>query len=290
VLGLALLAFGCGGVTSGEAEADYEHVFRISGSDTELALVQMMAEQHREDVPGVSISVSGGGSGAGLAALVEGRADVANASRPASEEERAAAGEDLRELVIATDSLAVIVNEDLGIGSLSVEDVGRLYRGEVRNWAALGGPDREVTLYGRQSNSGTYGYFREAVLEGDYSPHMLNMNGNAQIVEAVRNDTYGVGYVGVGYVSGSDDARRGLTLLEIETEDGAVSPLDDEAVAAGRYPISRPLFQYTIGEPPPALRDFLVFELSDEGQAIVEEAGFHPLPEARRATIRTRLE
>lgn len=292
VLALSVIALchACGGGTSSEAQADYADVFRVAGSDTELALVQMMAEQHHADSPEISISVSGGGSGAGLAALIEGRADVANSSRPASAEELEAAGDGLRELVIATDSLAVIVHEDLGIGSLSLEDVGRLYRGEIRNWRHLGGPDRELTLYGRQSNSGTYGYFRDAVLEGDYSPHMLNMNGNAQIVEAVRNDTYGIGYVGVGYVSGSARAREGLTLLSIEVDGEAVSPLDDDAVAAGEYPIGRPLFQYLIGEPPPALRAFLEFELSDTGQRIVTEAGFHPLPEARREQSLAELE
>ena len=132
-----------------------------------------------------------------------------------------------------------------------------------------------INLYGRQSNSGTYGFFREMVLKGEYSPKMNTMNGNSQIVEAVKADPSGIGYIGVGYAKNAS----GVTILDVAMkENGSYkSPLDKVAVESGEYPIARPLYQYVNGTPSGTVKDFLVFELSEQGQRIVEEEGFYPV-------------
>ncbi len=257
-------------------------MIQVKGSDTLVNLVQTWAEEYL-DRTGRFVAVTGGGSGTGIAALIDGRADIANASRrikPKEVELARKRGVEPVEIAVAVDGLCVIVNEKNPVQALSAEELGRLFRGEVRNWKAVGGPDRPVTLYGRQSNSGTYVFFQEHVLGNrDYARTMNRMNGNAQIVEAVARDASAVGYVGIGYVV--DEAGRvrpGIRPLRIRTPDGAeVSPLDREAVESGRYPLSRPLFQYTNGTPKGAVADFIRFELGPDGQRIAVEQGFYPV-------------
>ncbi len=257
-------------------------MIQVKGSDTLVNLVQTWAEAYL-DRTGRFVAVTGGGSGTGIAALIDGRADIANASRrikPKEVELARKRGVEPLEIAVAVDGLCVIVNEENPVGALSLNDLGRLFRGEVRNWKAVGGPDRPVTLYGRQSNSGTYVFFQEHVLGNrDYARTMNRMNGNAQIVEAVARDASAVGYVGIGYVvDETGEVRPGIRPLRIRTPDGTeVSPLDREAVEAGRYPLSRPLFQYTNGTPTGAVADFIRFELGPEGQRIATEQGFYPV-------------
>lgn len=254
----------------------------IKGSDSEVNLVQRMAETFMAEHPEVSISVTGGGSGTGIAALVEGTIDLANSSRELKGTEKVAASRNKVEpvaTIFATDGLSVIVNEANPIDELSLDQVGALFRGETASWDGLG-HSGEVTPYGRQSNSGTYSFFRGAVVNGDFGETVREMNGNAQIVEGVRSDPSAVGYVAVGYVQKNTD---GLKVLKISKDGGAAtSPLDAEAVLSGTYPIARPLYQYSNGEPSGALKDFLRYELSPEGEAIVSEMGFYPVAEAWR--------
>ncbi|GAB4280016.1 MAG: phosphate ABC transporter substrate-binding protein [Deferrisomatales bacterium] len=258
-------------------------MIQVKGSDTLVNLVQSWAEAYME-ATGTFVAVTGGGSGTGIAALIDGKAQVADSSRKIKEEEIELArknGVDPVEVAVAVDGLCVIVNEKNPVARLTVEEVGRLFRGEVPHWKALGGPDAPVTLYGRQSNSGTYVFFQEHVLgQRDYAQTMNRMNGNAQIVEAVRKDVSAVGYVGIGYVLGEDGkVVGGLKAVDIVPADGgpAVSPLDREAVEAGRYPLARALYQYTNGKPRGDVAAFLSFELSEAGQRIAEEQGFYPV-------------
>ncbi len=257
-------------------------MIQVKGSDTLVNLVQTWAEEYL-DRTGRFVAVTGGGSGTGIAALIDGRADIANASRrikPKEVELARKRGVEPVEIAVAVDGLCVIVNEKNPVQALSVDELGRLFRGEVRNWKAVGGPDRPVTLYGRQSNSGTYVFFQEHVLGNrDYARTMNRMNGNAQIVEAVARDASAVGYVGIGYVvDETGRVRPGIRPLRIRTPEGVeVSPLDREAVEAGRYPLSRPLFQYTNGTPEGAVADFIRFELGPDGQRIAVEQGFYPV-------------
>ncbi len=261
-----------------------QSIFQIKGSDTMVNMVQRLAEVYMKTHPGTSLAVTGGGSGTGIAALINGKVDIANSSRAIKEkevEQAKARGVSPVGFVIAMDGLSVITHESNPLDSLTVEQIGRIFKGEVTNWKQVGGPDLLISLYGRQSNSGTFVYFRERVLKGDYSQRMKRMNGNAQIVEAVKRDRAAIGYVGVGYVKDEASGKvvAGIKPLAIRSKAGApaASPLDAEAVKAGHYPLARPLNQYTNGEPKGAILDFIRWETGEEGQRVAVEMGFFPI-------------
>jgi phosphate transport system substrate-binding protein len=267
VIGLAMLA------TTASAE-----MIQIKGSDTIINLVQKLAEIYMQQNPSVKISVTGGGSGTGIAALINKKCAIANSSRAinAKEVESAVAvGVSPSRIVIAIDGLSVVVNGQNPVAKLTVDQIGKIFRGEIRNWSEVGGNNMPINLYGRQSNSGTYGFFREMVLKGEYSSKMNSMNGSSQIAEAVKADPSGIGYIGVGYAK----SASGVTILDVAMKDGGsyISPLDKAAVESGEYPIARPLYQYVNGTPSGTAKAFLTFELSEQGQRIVEEEGFYPV-------------
>ncbi len=273
---LALLFLGVHGFGQG--------VIQIKGSDTLINLVQRLAEVYMEAHPDASIAVTGGGSGVGIAALIANRVHVADASREIKPKEIAMAKENgvvPYEIAIAIDGLCVIVNEANPIKSLTMSQIGQIFRGEITHWKELGGKDSPISLYGRQPNSGTYVFFMEHVLGNkDYSPRMKRMNGNAQIVEGIISDKAGIGYVGVGYVyDDNGNIRQGLKVLPVAKDEKSepVTPLVAENVKSGKYPIARELYQYTNGKPKGAVKAFIAFELSPEGQKIVEEMGFYPV-------------
>ena len=254
-------------------------MLQIKGSDTLINIVQRLAEVYMEQNPEKNVAVTGGGSGTGIAALINGKCDIANASRTMKSKEVDRAkdqGVSPKRIVIAMDGLSVIVNPNNPVTQLTIDEVGKIFRGDVTNWKDVGGSDMPITMYGRQSNSGTFVFFRDAVLKADYSAKMNRMNGNAQIVEAIKNDASGIGYVGVGYVK----SAPGLTVVKIAASADAeyASPLNSADVKSGAYPIARPLNQYIDGTPSEAVKDFIAFELSPDGQKIVEEEGFFQLP------------
>jgi phosphate transport system substrate-binding protein len=258
-------------------------VIEIKGSDTLINMVQVLAESYMKGHPGISISVTGGGSGTGIAALTNKRCDIANSSRSMKAKEIEDAnnrGIDPKRIVVAIDALSLIVNANNPIEKLTVDEIGKIYRGDVKNWKDIGGSDTPIALYGRQSNSGTYDFMKESVLKGEYSPSMKAMNGNAQIVEAIKQDAGGVGYVGVGYVQ---DAT-GIKVLDVASSQslGYFSPLNLMNIKTGNYPITRPLNQYVNGAPKGIVKDFIEFELSREGQNIVEQQGFYSPPNEYR--------
>ena len=256
---------------------------QIKGSDTEVNLVQRLAESLMKKNPNVYIAVTGGGSGTGIAALINKQTDIANSSRAMKDEEIDMAkerGVNPVAIVFALDGLALIVHESLPVESLSIDEVGQIYKREITNWNEVGGPDLEISMYGRQSNSGTYIYFRDNVIKGDYSPKVRRMNGTAQIVEAVKKDKAGIGYVGIGYIiDDKGNILPGINSLKIAKDENspAISPLEPENVKSGLYPIVRPLYQYTDGLPEGNLLDFIIFELSDRGQEIVVMEGYYPV-------------
>ncbi|MDI6845199.1 MAG: phosphate ABC transporter substrate-binding protein [Candidatus Saccharicenans sp.] len=256
-------------------------MIQIKGSDTMVNLVQILAEEYMSKKPGTAIAVLGGGSGTGITALINGTCDVANHSREWKDRELDLAyekGVRPRIFAIAVDALSIIVNDKNAVETLTMEQVGAIFRGEIKNWKAVGGPEMKISLYGRQSNSGTYAFLQEHVLNNkNYSPDVKEMNGNAQIIEAVTQDAAGIGYVGVGYLyDKKGEVRKGIKVLKIKKDENApaYSPLDKEAVYSARYAISRPLYQSTNGKPSPAVADFIRFVLSPEGQSIVEKEGF----------------
>ena len=193
----------------------YEAI-RVRGSDSEVNLVQALAENFMDAHDLVSVGVTGGGSGSGIAALINHKTDLANSSRKISDEELYFAekrGVRPFEIVFARDALAIIVHQDNPTDSISLSDLGRIYSGGLQHWADVGGHNEEITLYGRQSSSGTYVFFRDFVVQDEYDPRMIGMSGTAQIVEAVRKDKNGIGYVSSGYL---DDRVAGIYPLSIQ--------------------------------------------------------------------------
>ena len=260
-----------------------QDMLQIKGSDTLINLVQRLAEEYMKKNPEKYIAVTGGGSGTGIAALINGKCDIADASRLMKSKEISQANErgiNPKRVVIAMDGLSVITNARNSVDKLTVDEIGKIFRGEITNWKEIGGNNMPITLYGRQSNSGTFVFFRDAVLKGDYSQRMKRMNGNAQIVEAVKQDTSGIGYVGVGYVKDAE----GINVVRAALKKGMeyASPLNPYDVKSGKYPIVRPLNQYINGTPKGEVRNFIAFELSQEGQKIVKEEGFYPIPDEYR--------
>jgi phosphate transport system substrate-binding protein len=248
----------------------------VKGSDTMLNLTQRLAEAFSAASPDITVSVAGGGSGVGINAVVNNEVEIGNASRAIKSKEISSAranGVNPVEYAIAVDGLCVIANPSNPVKKLTVTQLGDIYRGKVKNWSEVGGPNKPVTLYGRQPNSGTFVFFREMAVKAEYAQSMRQMNGNSQIVEGVKADQGGIGYVGVGYVRDG-----GINVIEL-SNDGTdySSPLDKSAVEAGTYPLARPLFQYTNGKAKGDAKTFIEFELSPAGQKIVEEEGFFPL-------------
>ena len=264
-------------------EAQGQNMIQVKGSDSEVNLVQRLAEVFMQKNPGVNIAVTGGGSGTGIAALINKKTDIANSSRdlsPKEEEEAKKAGVQPFRIIFATDGISVVTHPANPISKLTLEQLGKIFKGEITNWKEVGGKDAKISLYGRQSNSGTYVFFREFVVKADYSPHMKAMNGNAQIVEAIKKDKDGIGYVAVGYVvDEKGKIMPGIKILDIATDaqSEAYSPAKMENVMSKKYPITRPLNQYTNGIPSGKLSDFIKFELSKEGQEIVRKEGFFPV-------------
>ncbi|MBP1768548.1 MAG: phosphate-binding protein [Candidatus Aminicenantes bacterium] len=256
-------------------------MLQVKGSDTMVNLVQILAEEYMAKNPGTALAVLGGGSGTGITAIINQTCDIANHSREWKQKEIDLAwekGVKPRFFVIAVDGLSIIVHESNPLEKLTMEELGAIYRGEIKNWKMVGGPDKAVSLYGRQSNSGTYVFMQEHVLNNkNYSTDMKEMNGNAQIIEGIVQDEGGIGYVGVGYLYDKEGKiRKGLKILNIakDAKSQAYSPLDKAAVDSGNYPVARPLYQATKGRPDVAAASFIAFETGPEGQKIVEREGF----------------
>jgi phosphate transport system substrate-binding protein len=261
---------------------------QIKGSDTMVNLVQILAEEYMGQKPGTAIAVLGGGSGTGITGLINQTCDIATHSRewkPKEIDQAWEKGVSPKFFVVAVDGLSIVVNEKNPLEQLTMAQVGALYRGEIKNWKALGGSPKAVSLYGRQSNSGTYVFMQEFVLGNkNYSTDMKEMNGNAQIIEGIIQDEGAVGYVGVGYLYDENkQIRKGLKVLKISKEPNGTGylPTDKAAVESGAYPISRPLFMATNGKPKGGVAAFIQWIVSPEGQAIVEREGFFTLGEGK---------
>lgn len=278
-----LLLSACTTATTGEEIV-------IQGSDTEVQLVSTLVEAFTEKNPTANISVAGGGSAVGIAALINGETDIANSSRKMKQEELDQAkekGRDAQEFILARDGLSIIVHPTNEIEKLSMDQVKSIFDGTITNWNELGGPDSEIVLYGRQSTSGTFGFFRDAVVKGDYARSMRQMEGSQAIVDAVMADVHGIGYTGVGYVKDENNtARDDIKIIPIskDANGAAFSPLDRDAVERMDYPIARQIFQYLPAVPSKdsALEAFLKFEASEEGQKIIEQSGFYSLIQVDR--------
>jgi len=263
-------------------------MIQVKGSDTMVNLVQILAEEYMDKNPGTPIAVLGGGSGTGITGLINQTCDIANTSRDIRPKEIDQAwdkGVSPKPFVVAVDGLSIVVNEKNPVEQLTVAQVGAMYRGEIKNWQAVGGGKQAVSLYGRQSNSGTYVFMQEFVLGNkNYSTDMKEMNGNAQILEGILQDEGAVGYVGVGYLfDETGQVRKGIKILKISKEPNGTGylPTDKAAVDSGAYPIARPLYMATNGKPKGAVAAFLQWIVGPEGQAIVEREGFFTIGEGK---------
>ncbi len=252
---------------------------KIKGSDTEVNLAVELAESFHQINSGIFVSISGGGSGLGIASLLNGTGDVANSSRSINKKELELfhkQGLKIDSFVFAQDAIAFVVAADLPLDSINTTNLANILNGNYKNWQSLTGIDMPVNIYGRQSNSGTHDFVKER-LGIEFSNYAKQMNGNAQILEAIKTDHSGIGYVGAGYVSRG--GSKGIKILPIYTESmqKAISPLDASMIAAGKYFFQRPLFQYYLAASYDKVRPFLDFEKSVAGQKIIQASGYYPV-------------
>lgn len=253
-----------------------------SGSDTMVNLALAWAEAYQIARPEVSISVSGGGSGTGIASLINGTVDIANASRRIKEEELQEAGKngiEPVEFVVARDAIAVIVNLNNSINELTLQQVSDIYSGIYTNWSQLGGEDRPIVRVSRETNSGTHVYFLEEVLRlGDpdnetlFAPDTLLLPSSQGITTEVHQNPNAIGYDGLGYVT--PDVK--VIAVAVDDQSAFVLP-SAETVNLGEYPIARDLYMYTNGEPGISIKEFIDWITSAEGQTIVTQNGFVPI-------------
>jgi phosphate transport system substrate-binding protein len=255
---------------------------KIAGSTTVLPLSQIWAEEFMKKYPNVSISVSGGGSGTGLSMLINGTCDIANASREAKKKEIDTARARSSKLVgtkVAKDGLAIVVHASNNVKNLTMDQLRAIYSGKIRTWNEVGGDSSaNIVVIGRDSSSGTYGFFQEAVLGGgSYRSDMLSMPTNAAVAQAVAQSKNAIGYVGMAYAWKEEKAGR-CKVLSISRKKGepGLEPTDDN-VLSGRYPLFRYLYMYTLGSPKGLAAEFIKFALSQEGQALVHKSGYLPL-------------
>ncbi len=275
---LALLSFGCGRPEEGSTRA----VIQNKGSDTLVNVAQAWAEAYQTVNPNVAVAVTGGGSGTGIAALMNGTVDIANSSREMKESEKVdlvAAGHAPKQHIVGYDALAIFLHPSNPINEISLQQLKAIYGdgGTIEKWSQLGvtvpGCDSdEIVRVSRQNNSGTYAYFREAVLEeSDFKLGSRDMHGSKDVVDLVMHTACAIGYSGLAYAS--DEVKMPCVVSEADSP--CVAPTIDSALD-GSYPIARPLFMYTAGEPEGAVAEYLNWILSNDGQCIILGMGYSP--------------
>ncbi len=248
----------------------------VKGSDTMVILGQRWAEKYMEAHPGEIIQVTGGGSGTGIAALINGTTDICQSSRPMKEDEKRKLRDRFQtlgtEIAVAQDGLAVYVHESCPIKSLTIEQLRLIYTGKITNWKDIGGKDARIVLYSRENSSGTYVYFKDHVLKGqDYSAACQNLPGTAAVVNAVSKDPNGIGYGGAAYA-------KGIKEVAVAKDAKTASVLPTPAtIKDGSYPITRNLYFYTRTKPAGKVKGFVDWVLSNEGQNVVTAVGYFPV-------------
>ncbi len=285
---ITLLATACGGrpasgPAAGKAPRQIVSTIQNTGSDTLVNLALAWAEEYMTRNPEVRISVTGGGSGTGIASLINGTIQIANASREMSKEEIADArahGFEPTRFTVALDGIAVVVNRDNPVNGLTLKQISDVYTGRITNWKGVGGENRPIVLLSRESNSGTYVYFLENVIRlGNakgaelFSPETLLMPSSEGISEEVKQNPNALGYDGLGYVTADQKV-----VAVARTEAGPYVLPSALTVIEGSYPIARPLFMYTAGKPEGQIATYLSWILG-EGQSLVKRLGFVPLEE-----------
>lgn len=271
---------GCGSTgdttdgTTGGTGDELTGAINVEGSDTLVNVAGAWADAFMTENPGVMISVKGGGSGTGIAALINGTVDFADASRQIKDEEieqAGAAGVTPVEHKVAIDGIAVVVNPGNGVEDLTLEQLGRIYRGEITNWSEVGGADKAIVLLSRDSSSGTYEYFKEEVVaagdeNAEYAASAKLLPSNQAIADEVAANDAAIGYIGLGYLTES---------VKVVAVDGVKASI--ETAKDGSYAISRYLYMYSNGELTGVMQAYLDWILGADGQQIVADEGFVPL-------------
>ena len=247
----------------------------VKGSDTMVILAQKWAEVYMKKNPTQTIQVTGGGSGVGISALINGSTDIATSSRPmkASETQKLKARFNSLgvEIPCAKDGISIYVNKANGVSELSVKQIGQIFSGQITNWKQVGGVDAGIKLYGRESSSGTFVFFKDNVVKTDYAPSCQTLPGTAAIVNAVKKDKYGIGYGGAAYAEGVKDCK-------VKKDDKSPAYLPTaETIKNKTYPISRYLYMYLRNRPTGEMKAFIDWILSPEGQKIIEGVGYFPV-------------
>lgn len=267
-------------------------IITIKGSDTMVNLAQKWAEVYMQKHDDVSIQVTGGGSGTGIAALFNKTTDIANSSReikPAELEKAKEKGVEPIQYEVALDGIALIVNPTNKVDNLTIQQVSDIFTGKISNWKQLGGEDLPITLYGRENSSGTYEFFKDHVLgkdekgkQKDYSTKTQVLQGTAALGESVARDKKGIGYGGVGYFAEREDVK--ILHIKADASSEAVSPVEEgkvnyEVIWNKSYSISRYLYCYTGKIISAEAKAFIDFIVSSEGQELVKQMEYIPLPQ-----------
>ncbi len=271
--GIIPLLFGCAGGTESDPQ---NKAVTIKGSDTMVILAQRWAETYMNENPGRTIQVTGGGSGVGIAALINGATDICDASRPMKDAEKAQVksrfGKDVIEIPVALDGVAIYVHQSSPVQSVSQDQLKGIYTGRIANWRDIGGRDGKIVPYSRENNSGTYVFFKEHVLGNeDFAQEVQTLPGTAAVVNAVSKDPASIGYGGIAYATGI----RALPVRRDAQADPVAPSL--ATVQSGQYPLSRNLFFYTVGEPAGDVKAFIDWVQGLEGQKVCEQVGYYPI-------------
>jgi phosphate transport system substrate-binding protein len=273
-IGLVVLGIGCSlAAAEQKATSSQAQSISVKGSDSVLPLAQAEAEEFIKENPGKSVSVTGGGSGVGIAALIDGQVNVATASREMEKDEIKKAnanGINPVKYVIATDGITVIVNPKNPISKLTFDQLRGIYDGSISNWKQVGGEDKPIAVISRDSSSGTYADFKKDIGFKEYRPDALTQATTGGIVSEVTQNPNAIGYIGFAYVN------TDIKVLSLDNGKGYVLPTP-KTILSGEYPISRTLQIYTNGESSGLTKEFRDFMLSQKGQNIVRKVGYIPL-------------
>lgn len=247
----------------------------VKGSDTMVILAQKWAEVYMQSNPSASVQVTGGGSGVGIAALINGATDICNASRKMKNTEKDKLKQRYNtlgvEVACARDGITIYLSAANKVKELSVKQLGEIFKGNITNWKEVGGADASIKLYGRENSSGTYVFFQENVVKGDYATSCQTLPGTAAVVNAVKKDVNGIGYGGAAYA-------EGISICKVKKDDNSPAyAATAETIKAGQYPISRYLYMYLRNKPTGATKQYIDWILSSEGQKLVVELGYFPV-------------
>ncbi|SFB13310.1 phosphate ABC transporter substrate-binding protein, PhoT family (TC 3.A.1.7.1) [Flavobacterium swingsii] len=247
----------------------------VKGSDTMVILSQKWAEIYMKKNPATVIQVTGGGSGVGIAALINGSTEIANSSRPIKPAEmekiKAKYNKNVVEIACAKDGLSIFLNKSNPVSELTIAQLGNIFSGKITNWKQVGGPDVKIQLYGRESSSGTFEFFKEHVVKTDFAIACQTLPGTAAIINAVKKDKFGIGYGGAAYAEGVKDCK-----VKKDAKSKGVLPTA-ATIKNKTYPIARYLYMYLKEKPKGDTKKFIDWILSAEGQKVIVEVGYYPI-------------